>query len=78
MTAPVKLTTEWVQLTTGSESKVIQAVNGMAYIATSTTKPDASAVGVSISGSDKMTIAPPAVTWVRGGKGGGLLAVLQW
>lgn len=78
MTAPLQLTTDWVQLTTGTENKAIQAIRGTAYINTSEVKPSASDVGLSISGAEKMTISTPAKTWVRGGKGGALLAVMQW
>lgn len=78
MADPINLTRAWVQITTGSNSIAIQARNGKVHIATGATQPTGSAVGLTIEGSEKLTIASPAIAWARADGSSALLAVHSW
>lgn len=78
MADPVKLNRTWVQITTGSNSIAIQARSGMVHIATGASQPAAGAVGLTIQGSEKMTIASPAIAWARADGTSATLAVQTW
>jgi hypothetical protein len=78
MANPINLTKAWVQITNGSNSIAIQAKRGMVHIATGATAPTSAAVGLTIEGSEKLTIAAPAIAWARADGSSALLAVQTW
>lgn len=78
MDNPINLTKAWVQITNGSNSIAIQAKRGMVHIATGATAPTSAAVGLTIEGSEKLTIAAPAIAWARAEGSSALLAVQTW
>lgn len=70
-TQNLRVTTDWIQVTDGTQTKSIQMLDdGWAFLFDSPTKPAANAMGHMVE--DFMTITPPTVAWVRaiGGTGG--------
>lgn len=71
-TQTLHVTTDWLQITYGTQSKTIQMLDdGWAFLFDSPTKPASNLTGHMVE--DFMTITPPTVAWVRaiGGTGGG-------
>lgn len=65
-TREVTLTSEWTQITDGTEDVMIQVISGTMYLRDSPTKPGSSDKGHSVTGS-WVGITKPQQAWARAG-----------
>lgn len=68
-TKEINLTSEWVQITDGTQTVQIQVMGGTMWLRDSPTKPSASAKGHSVSSPNWIGVTPPQQMWARSSGG---------
>ncbi|MBP8542002.1 MULTISPECIES: hypothetical protein [unclassified Citrobacter] len=73
-TTTITVSDDWQQVTTGTETKLLQICSGVILVADSLTKPDVNSPGYVIRGFVQIT--PPTIAWIRNSNSGEVLVTI--